>query len=142
MALTSFARQRRRSELSLGLLVVIITVGGYVLVALAKGPKLPPGLGALLAWVFGLYVVAHLAIRRLAPFADATLLPLAALLNGIGFVTIARLDHDQASAQSLWIAIGIGVFVLTLAVVRDVRIFERYRYTVLLVGLAMLLLPL
>lgn len=142
MALATIARQRRRSELSLGLLVVIIAVGGYILVALANGPTLPPGLGALLAWVFGLYLVAHLAIRRLAPFADATLLPLAALLNGIGFVTIARLDHQQARVQSLWVAIGIGVFVLTLFVVRDVRIFERYRYTVLMLGLATLLLPL
>ena len=88
MALAPIARQRRRSELSLGLLVVIIAVGGYILVALAKGPTLPPGLNALLAWVIGLYLVAHLAIRRFAPYADATLLPLAALLNGIGFVTI------------------------------------------------------
>jgi peptidoglycan glycosyltransferase len=146
MALASLARQRRRSELSLGLLVVIIAVGGYILVALASGPTLPPGLGALLAWVFGLYLVAHLAIRRFAPFADATLLPLAALLNGIGFVMITRLDVGEnthlARVQSLWVAIGIGVFVLTLFFVRDVRVFERYRYTVLLLGLAALLLPL
>ena len=78
MALAPAARTRRRSELSLGLLVIITTVGGYVLVALANGPELPPDLYALLAWVFGLYIVAHLAIRRFAPFADATLLPLAA----------------------------------------------------------------
>ena len=38
MALAPIARQRRRSELSLGLLVVIIAVGGYILVALANGP--------------------------------------------------------------------------------------------------------
>jgi cell division protein FtsW (lipid II flippase) len=146
MALAPIARQRRRSELSLGLLVVIIAVGGYILVALASGPTLPPGLGALLAWVFGLYLVAHLAIRRFAPYADATLLPLAALLNGVGFVTIARLDVGEethlAGVQSLWVAIGIGVFVLTLFVVRDVRFFERYRYTVLMLGLVALLLPL
>jgi peptidoglycan glycosyltransferase len=142
MALAPIARQRRRAELSLGVLVVIVAVGGYILVALANGPNLPPGLDALLAWVFGLYLVAHFAIRRLAPYADATLLPLAAILNGIGFVTIARLDHQQARVQSLWVAIGIGVFVATLFVVRDVRIFERYRYTVAALGLATLLLPL
>ena len=142
MALAPAARSRRRSELSLGLLVVITTVGGYILVALANGPTLPPDLYALLAWVFGLYLVAHLAIRRFAPFADATLLPLAALLNGIGFVTIARLDRDQARVQSLWVAISIAVFVITLSVVRDVRVFERYRYTVAFLGVAALLVPL
>jgi cell division protein FtsW (lipid II flippase) len=142
MALAPIARQRRRAELSLGLLVVIVAVGGYILVALANGPTLPPGLNALLIWVFGLYLVAHFAIRRFTPNADATLLPLVALLNGIGFVTIARLDHEKARVQSVWVAIGIGVFVVTLAFLRDVRIFERYRYTVLVVGLGTLLLPL
>jgi cell division protein FtsW (lipid II flippase) len=142
MALAPLARTRRRSELSLGLLVIITTVGGYVLVALANGPTLPPDLYALLAWVFGLYLVAHLAIRRFAPFADATLLPLAALLNGIGFVTIARLNRDQARVQSIWVAISIAVFVVTLALLRDVRVFERYRYTVAFVGVAALLVPL
>jgi cell division protein FtsW (lipid II flippase) len=142
MALAPIARQRRRAEMSLGVLVVIIAVGGYILVALANGPALPPGLYALLAWVLGLYLVAHLAIRRFAPYADATLLPLAALLNAVGFVTIARLDHQQARVQSIWVAIGIGVFVLTLAVIRDVRLFERYRYTVAMIGLGALLLPL
>ncbi len=34
------------------------------------------------------------------------------------------------------------MFVITLAVVRDVRLFERYRYTVAMIGLGALLLPL
>jgi peptidoglycan glycosyltransferase len=63
------------------------------------------------------------------------------MLNGLGFVTIARLDKTQARTQSLWIAIAIGVFVVTLILIRDVRIFERYRYTALLLGLLFLLLP-
>jgi cell division protein FtsW (lipid II flippase) len=147
MALAPLARQRRYSELALGVLVAIVAVGGYVLVALADGPRLPPGVDALLAWVGGLYLVAHLAIRRFAPNADATLLPIAALLNGIGFVMIARIDPANdppthlASVQSVWVFVGIAVFVLTLAFLRDVRVFERYRYTILLVGLLALLLP-
>jgi cell division protein FtsW (lipid II flippase) len=148
MAVATFARNRRRSELSLGLLVIAFTVGGYILVALANGPTLPPNVGILLAWVFGLYFIAHLAVRRWAPAADGTLLPLAAMLNGIGFVMIARLagagkDYaQQARIQSVWVTIGIGVFILTLIVVRDVRIFARYRYIALLLGIVFMLLPL
>jgi peptidoglycan glycosyltransferase len=144
----AFARTRRRAELSLGLLVVAVTVGGYILVALANGPKLPPNVALLVAWVLGLYLVAHLAVRKLAPAADGTLLPLAAMLNGLGFVMIARLagggrDYaQQARVQSLWVTIGIAVFVATLFLVRDVRIFARYRYIALLLGIAFMLLPL
>jgi len=147
-AIVAFGRSRRRSELSLGLLVIAVTVGGYILVALANGPKLPPNVAVLLAWVFGLYLVAHLAVRRFAPAADGTLLPIAAMLNGIGFVMIARLagggkDYaQQARVQSVWVAIGIVVFVVTLIVVRDVRVFARYRYIALLLGLMFMLLPL
>ena len=63
----------------------------------------------LLAWVFGLYLVAHLAVRRFAPDADATLLPLAAMLNGIGFVIIARLadlNKDYADAGADPVGVG------------------------------------
>ncbi|HET9729849.1 MAG TPA: FtsW/RodA/SpoVE family cell cycle protein [Acidimicrobiia bacterium] len=142
MATTILAVRRRRAELSLGILVVFVTVGGYILVALANGPNLPPDLWVLLVSVFGLYAAAHLAVRRLAPNSDGTLLPLAAMLNGVGFVTISRLDHSQAQTQAAWVAIAVGVFIATLYVVRDVRIFERYRYTALLLGLGFLLLPL
>src|SRR4029079_14047854 len=127
-AVAAFARDRRRSELSLGLLVIAVTVGGYILVALANGPKLPPNVAILLAWVFGLYLVAHLAIRRFAPAADGTLLPLAAMLNGICLWMIARLaaaggDYaEQARVQSVWVTIGIAVFVAMLIVVRNVRV--------------------
>jgi cell division protein FtsW (lipid II flippase) len=147
-AFANVARSRRRAEMSLGLLVIAVTVGGYILVALANGPKLPPNVAILLAWVFGLYLVAHLAVRRFAPAADGTLLPIAAMLNGLGFVMIARLagggkDYaQQARIQSVWVTIGIVVFVVTLVVVRDVRIFARYRYIALLLGLMFMLLPL
>jgi peptidoglycan glycosyltransferase len=70
------------------------------------------------------------------------------MLNGLGFVMIARLagagrDYpQQARSQAVWVAIGIVAFVVTLIVVRDVRIFERYRYIALLLGIGFMLLPL
>ena len=90
--------RRRTEELGLGLLAVVIIGAGYVLLLLAERPDIPAELWVFLAAILGLFVVAHLAVRRFAPRADATLLPIAALLNGIGFVTISRLDRDLARA--------------------------------------------
>ena len=149
MAAVAIAKRRRRSEFALGLIVVLLTVGGYVLVALADGPELPADLWVFLGWVVGLYAVAHIAVRRFARRADATLLPLVAALNGIGFVTITRLapdlpsnQQDLARIQSVWVAVGVGAFVATLILVRDVRLLERYRYTFGMLGVGFLLLPL
>lgn len=140
------ATSRRNAELALGLLAVIITTGGYVLLALSKGPALPANLWFFLGVLIGLYVCAHIAVRTFAPRADPTLLPLAALLNGIGFVTITRIDRDAtdqlAPAQAIWTAVGVGAFIATLVIVRRVTMLERYRYTFLLLGIIALLIPL
>ncbi len=136
------ARRRRGQELGLGLMAVIVTGAGYVLLELANRPDIPADLWVFLAAVLGLYVIAHLAVRRFAPRADPTLLPIVALLNGIGFVTISRLDRDLARAQAIWTAVGVAAFVIVLIVVRHVRTLERYKYTFLLLGIGALLLPL
>ena len=76
------------------------------------------------------------------------LLPIAGLLNGLGYVFIARLDEASGDPQGLaglqaaWTAVGIVAFVGTLLVVRRVRDLERYRYTIGVVGIGLLLLPL
>ena len=142
------ARKRRTDELGLGGLALVIVAVGYVLLALSEAPALPAGLWLFLGAILGLFVIAHLAVRRLARRADPTLLPLAALLLGIGFVTISRLDlavpssHRVAPTQALWTAVGVGAFVATLSLVRNVRTLARYRYTFLLLGVIALLLPL
>ena len=135
------ARRRRSRELGLGLLAVVVTGAGYVLLLLADRPDIPADLWVFLLAVLGLYVVAHLAVRRFAPRADPTLLPIVFLLNGIGFFTISRLDRDLARVQAVWTAVGVAAFVLTLVVVRNIRTLERYQYTFLFLGVAALLLP-
>jgi peptidoglycan glycosyltransferase len=81
-------------------------------------------------------------MRRWAPYADPVLLPTACLLNGIGYVFIARLNRHLAGLQATWTAIGIAAFLITLIVVRRARDLEHYRYTFALVGIGLLLVPL
>jgi len=141
-AAVSATTHRRNVELRLGLVAVVITIFGYSLVQLADKPNLPPELWLFLAAMIALYVCAHLAVRRVAPQADPVLLPLAAFLNGIGFITIARLDRDLARVQAGWTAAGVAAFVITLLVVRRIRTLERYRYTFLFLGIVAVILPL
>ncbi len=136
------APARRRTELGLIILVVILTGGLYALAGFGKAGQLPANIGPFLGILFALLLIAHVAMRRLAPYADPILLPVAGLLNGIGYVFIARLSPHEARLQSLWTALGIGVFIATLLVVRRARDLERYRYTFAFLGIGLLLLPL
>ena len=115
---------RRNTELGLIVLGTMIVACGYVLAALGRTARLPVNLVPFLAVIIGLPAVAHLATRRLAPNADGVLLPLAVLLNGLGYVFIARLNPDLAGLQAVWTALGVGAFVLTLLVVRRARDLE------------------
>ena len=133
---------RRTTELGLVVLAALVTVGLYVLASLGTTASIPANVGPFLAFILGLFGVAHIATRRLAPTADGTLLPIAGLLNGLGYVFIARLDTHLAGLQATWTAVGIGAYILTLAVVRRTRDLEDYRYTFMFIGLGLLLLPL
>ena len=133
---------RRTTELGLLVLAVLVTVGAYALASLGKAASLPADIVPFLLVIVALLAAAHLAVRRLAPNADGVLLPMAGLLNGIGYVFIARLDRDLAGLQALWTAFGIGAFCLTLLLVRRARDLERFRYTFALLGIGLLLLPL
>ncbi len=136
------AHPRRNAELGMLSMAASITVAAYVLASLARAATLPANIVPFLVELLGLLLVAHLATRRLAPDADATLLPIAGLLNGLGYVFIARLDDDLAALQSTWALVGISAFVLTLAVVGSTRRLEQYRYTLMFIGIGLLVLPL
>jgi len=113
-----------------------------------------------LLWVglayLALFTIAHLAVRRFAPFADPLILPCVALLNGLGLVMIHRLDLarveralaagreapvELVSRQIAWTAIGLALFVAVMWVVRDHRTIARYAYTAGFGGLVLLALP-
>ncbi len=135
-------RLRRNAELGLLVLVGVITGGAYTLASLGRSASIPANIGPFLGMILVLLLVAHLAVRRLAPRADGLLLPLAGLLNGIGYVMLTRLDKSLAAFQATWTLVGILAFIITLLVVRRVRDLERYRYTFAFLGIGLLLLPL
>ncbi len=132
----------RTVELGLLIMASLITVSAYGLTSLGRAASLPANIVPFLGIVLGLLLGGHLVVRQFAPLADGLLLPLAALLNGLGYVVIARLDPDLAASQSAWTFIGLGGFTATLILVKDVRRLESYRYSLALLGVILLLLPL
>ncbi|MFC8171131.1 FtsW/RodA/SpoVE family cell cycle protein [Streptomyces sp. NPDC057242] len=152
------APSRRNTELALLAFAVIIPVFAYLNVGLAIDGKVPAGMlgyGLGLALLAG---VAHLVVRKWAPYADPLLLPLATLLNGMGLVLIWRLDQSprliatsmrrygsfspDAPSQMMYSAIGIAMFVGVLLLLKDHRVLQRYTYISMVVSLVLLLLPL
>jgi cell division protein FtsW (lipid II flippase) len=89
----------------------------------------------------GLCFAGHLVIRFTLPYADPYLFPLVAVLACFGLVVVYRIDETLARDQAQWFVIGLIVFVVTIIALRDFRVLERYRYTIALAGLALLLLP-
>ena len=122
-------------------MAALVTAGAYTLTALGRTADLPADIGPFLGVVLVLLLAPHLANRVLARGADPTLLPLAALLNGIGYVFIARINPDLAAKQATWTIVGVGVYVMTLLVLRSTRDLARFKWTAAMVGLGMLLLP-
>ena len=128
----------------MGLLVFgsLIVCVAYVIASVGTSSKIPPDLGPFLAIVLGLAVVGHVANRFYAPDANAVLLPVATLLNGLGYVMLARIDEHYARLQAGWTATGLAAYVATLVIVRRSRDLDRYRYVLLLAAVALMLAPL
>jgi cell division protein FtsW (lipid II flippase) len=134
-------RRRRSTELTLIVMAAAITGVAYTLASLGTNAVIPARIVPFLALLFVLIVVAHVAVRLLARGADATLLPLAVLLHGIGYVMISRLDDKFAAQQSLWSLVAIGAFVTTLLVVQRASDLARYKWTLFVIGAVLLLMP-
>jgi cell division protein FtsW (lipid II flippase) len=89
----------------------------------------------------GLCFAGHLFLRFTLPYADPYMFPLVAVLACFGLVVIYRIDDDLAREQAQWFVVGLGLFALTILLLRDLQVLERYRYTIALAGLFLLFLP-
>ncbi|MGH2946610.1 MAG: FtsW/RodA/SpoVE family cell cycle protein [Solirubrobacteraceae bacterium] len=89
----------------------------------------------------GLCVAGHLFLRFTLPYADPYLFPLVSVLACFGLVVIYRIDDELAREQAQWFVVGLVLFAATILLLRDLRVLERYRYTIALAGLFLLFLP-
>lgn len=133
---------RRNRELWLLILALIIGGGALVLVAMARDADQPLAPLPLMAMVTVAYVVAHIVTRRVAPQADALILPLAAILNVLGLAAIYRLSPEELGPlQVTWTLFGVACYVATILLVKDFLALARYKYILGFIGVGLLLLP-
>ncbi|WP_343074693.1 FtsW/RodA/SpoVE family cell cycle protein [Nakamurella aerolata] len=149
-------RTGRAAEIGLLTFAAVIVSCALIIVELNQDQQLSWDL----AWYGGGYLLAllitHLLVRWLAPYADPVLMPVAALLNGLGLVMIHRLDLAdvarakaggdptgalEAPLQLMWTAVALGLFLLVLLVVRDHTKLQNYAYTLALAGVVFLAIP-
>jgi cell division protein FtsW (lipid II flippase) len=91
----------------------------------------------------GLCLAGHLVIRFALPHADPYMFPLAAVLASVGIVMIYRINPTLARQQAQWMVFGLILFAATILLLRrrGVGVLERYRYTIVAIGIAITVLP-
>lgn len=141
------------------LLILAWAIGVFATlqVGWAIGREPDAGLWITAGVVAFLALVMHIVVRLRAPYADPILLPVATLLTFLGLVMIYRLDVAEARraelngnpvptpdvySQLTWFAVAVILFASVLVLLRDHRVLQRYTYTLGLVGLVLLVLPL
>lgn len=139
----------RNLELLLLLVAIGITGAAVALVQLGAIGELDL---TIIGYGAGLGMLAlgmHVVLRITASDADPFILPIIVTLNGLGVAMIYRLDLAEGYVgwemagvrQIVWTAIAMVIALAVLLIVRNHRVLARYRYVAMLVGIALLLLP-
>jgi cell division protein FtsW (lipid II flippase) len=133
-------RHGRRTELLLLLFAALIVGIGSVLVCL--GMNLPFTQAARGVTVVGAILAAAMMLDLADPRRDRWLLPIVAVLAGMGYLMLWQLDGQQSSRQLVWMLTGSGIMVSVYYLIDDVRDLARLKYTsgvlaLLLVGVTL-----
>lgn len=133
----------------------IVVAAALIIVEAAQSQGVSWDLAKYFVAYLVLFGAAHLMVRRFAPHADPLILPIVATLNGLGLVIIHRLDlgsgnnkggeaaskSSDANQQVLWTVLGLVIFGVILAVLRDHRTLSRYSYLLGIGGIIFLAIP-
>ncbi|MBB6173494.1 cell division protein FtsW (lipid II flippase) [Nocardiopsis mwathae] len=139
--------KRRNVELALLLVAVAVLAGGLCLAGWEIDGRVPDDLALFVGAFGGAVLVLHVALRRLAPWADPLMLPLAAVLNAVGLTVIWGLHRTEglvefaAGKQLMWAVLGVAGCLGVLLLLREPRRLQRYPYLLAVTGLVLLALP-
>lgn len=95
-----------------------------------------------MAFVFiGLLILTHVVLNWKLLRSDQLLLPIASVLTALGLIMVHRLETTRtgniAFKQTVWIFVGYLIYIATVLGFRNIMLLKRYKYTFLIVGLAL-----
>ena len=132
---------RRTTELLLLIASAFPVVLLYAMYVITSGAALSFQTLAVPLGLFAAFAAAHIAVRIFAPGADPAILPVVFALSGIGITFVTRLATEMAMSQLLYLFVGVALMVGTLAVVKNLDMVKRYKYTLGAIGILLLVLP-
>ena len=132
---------RRNIELMLLIIAAPIVILLFGSLVVANGGEISVNTLGVPIGIFIAFVGAHLAMRRFAENTDPAILPLTFALSGIGIAYVTRLAPDLAVRQVVWLFLGIACMVAVLIWVRKIEKVANYKYTLIVVGVLLLLSP-
>ncbi|MEW1964912.1 FtsW/RodA/SpoVE family cell cycle protein [Micrococcus sp. 2A] len=139
-------RPRRTTELILLVFALAVAVGADLLGILGAGGTVTRTDLVPLGVFAAATLVMHVVLRLRARYADPFILPIAALLNGLGIAVIRRLSEDtrgaSADSQLMWSVLAVAVATALVFLVRDHRLLRRWPYLFLAASALLLVLPL
>ena len=132
---------RRNTELFLLIASAFPVTLLYALYVAGTGAALSFQTLAVPIGLFAAFTAAHIAARIFAPGADPAILPVVFLLSGIGITFVTRLAPSLAMSQLIILFASIALMIITLALVKNLDIVKRYKYTFGAIGILLLILP-
>ncbi|PRQ10441.1 cell division protein FtsW [Corynebacterium sp. 13CS0277] len=131
----------RRVEFGLLLVAALITAVALANLELSQGNELTSDMLVTMGGFIVVFALAHIVLCFTAPHSDQILLPVAALLNGLGLVIIYRLNEALASRQVLWTLVGVAMMSAVMILLPSIKVLSQVSYILGLVGLVLLALP-
>lgn len=132
---------RRTTELLLLIAAAFPVTLLYAMFVVTSGAAVSFQTLAVPLGLFAAFAAAHVGVRIFAPGADPALLPVVFTLSGIGITFVTRLEPEAAMTQIVLLFVGVALMVGTLAVVKNLDVVKRYKYTLGAIGIFLLVLP-
>ena len=128
----------RRHERTLLLIAGVIMLNGILAVSLTLGTVDYSIIGATCGLIIS-FIMVNVVLQKAGHAGDPLLLPLAALLTGIGLTTILRLKPNLFLLQAMWIGIGLVGFLIAAFIGRRLEQIAKFKYVCGFIGISLLL---